>query len=188
MAEGTLYLRNLRPNRVILKYAGLREVLERRGAREDTTSLPAEARNEPLIARWLRAGMIEEISKEDFLELAASGDLFDPQNRSEDEPKLKNTVRDPRVPQVPMAHDNSATPTVIDTDKIDKKLLSPQVEWATVPEPTNLAPAAVSVSDLHKGGVTGRADNLGEDVEEEETPAPKPKRKPAPRKKPAPKK
>jgi hypothetical protein len=132
--------------------------------------------------------MIEEISKEDFLELASSSDLFDPQNRSEEEPQLKNNVRNPRVPQVPMSHDNSPTPTVIDVDKIDKKLLSPQIEYAETPEPTNLAPAAVSVSDLHKGGVTGRADNLGDDVEVEDALKPAPKKKAAPRKKPVAKK
>ena len=84
-----------------------------------------------------------------------------------------------------MSHDSSSTPTVIDTDKIDKKLLSPQIEWASPPEPTNLAPQAVSVQDLHRGGVTGRPDNLAspdEDADEDNLESVAPKKKAAPRK------
>lgn len=159
MANNVLYVRNLRPNRVVLTHAGLRVVLERRGSREDTTSLPEDARNEPIIARWLRAGMIEEVTKEDFLDLAARSDAFDPNLRAENEP-LTKSLRDPRTPGLPMSHDNSATPTVIDTDKIDKTKLSPQLEWVTPPDRTNIAPQEVPLQDLHRGQGTGRPDNL----------------------------
>lgn len=156
MAE-TIYIRNLRPNRVILKYADLREVLERRGSREDSTSLPADSKNDPIISRWLSAGMIEEISKEDFLSLTSSLESFDPNRRNENEPALKNNTRSKAVP---MSHDNSATPTVIDTDVIDRTLLSPKLDYQVDPrEESNLAPQEVSVSDYHKGD-TGRPEQL----------------------------
>lgn len=158
MAE-TIYVRNMRPNRVILLYAGLRVVLERRGAREDTTSLPADAKNDPTILRWLRAGMIEEISKEDFLNIMASTDAFDPANRDPNEPPVQSNVRREAVPMSP---DNSSTPTIIDTDKIDKSLLTPRIDYVNKPEPTSdLAPQEVSVHDYHRGA-TGRPANLAE--------------------------
>jgi len=133
--------------------------------------------------------MIEEISKEDFLEIAGSDGMFDPSYRAKEEPLTKTTARDPRQPGVPMSHDSSSTPTIIDTDKIDKKLLSPQVEWAQAPEPTNLAPQAVSVQDLHRGGVTGRPDNLAspdEVADEENLESVAPKKRAAPRKRTTP--
>lgn len=157
----TIYLRNRRPNRVVLRYAELRVVLERRGSREDSVSLPADALQDATIARWLRSEMIEQISKEAFLELASRADAFDPNTRSEDEPI---TATDIRKAEIPMSTD-PRTPTVIDTDKIDRSMLTPRVEFAeTQPdtnEELNLAPQEVSVHDLHRGE-TGRPMNLGD--------------------------
>lgn len=67
--EDTLYVRNARPNRLVLKFNGLREVLEHRGNRKDSIALPGELREDSEIARWLRNGQLEEISKEAFLQL-----------------------------------------------------------------------------------------------------------------------
>lgn len=156
MATDTIYVRNLRPNRVVLLHAGLRVILERRGSREDTTSLPSEALNEPTIARWLRAGMIEQISKEDFLDLASRTDAFDPNFRSPDEPELVSNVRSKAIPMSP---EKSETPFVIDIAKLDRKELSPLVEFKDPPEASDISPQQVSIHDLHRGE-TGRPANL----------------------------
>ena len=67
----TLFVRNRRPNRVVFSYAGARYTLERRGAREDSVSLPAEAANDPLVGRWLKQGILEKINRESFMRLAS---------------------------------------------------------------------------------------------------------------------
>jgi len=155
-----VYLRNMRPNRVVLQHAGLRVVLERRGSREDSVSLPAEALQNATIARWLRGGMIEQISKDAFLDLASRVDAYDPNMRGENEPALKTDIKQA---DLPMSTD-PRTPTIIDTDKIDKSLLSPRLNYAQEPEPTenvDLSPQEVSVGDYHRG-VTGRPTNLGD--------------------------
>lgn len=186
----TVYVRNLRPNRVVLLHAGLRVTLERRGSREDTTSLPADALNEPTIARWLRASMIEEISKEDFMNLAARTDAFDPNFRSPEEPELVSNVK---TKAVPMSPERSETPYLIDTDKLDKRNLTPIVEFKDPPTPTSddISPQQVSIHELHRGE-TGRPANLSkadefasEEVVAENVAKPKPRRKPTARKKPA---
>src|SRR6476469_9507426 len=106
----TVYLRNNRPNRVVLTHAGLRVVLERRGSREDSVSLPAEALQDSTTARWLRAGMVEQISKDAFLDLAARTDAYDPNMRSENEPLIVSDIRNRDIP----LSEDKATPTVID--------------------------------------------------------------------------
>jgi len=74
MAENTFYVRNGRPNRLILKVAGLRKMLEARGARADSTALPEEAREDANITRLLASGFLEEISKDDFMHLGIRND------------------------------------------------------------------------------------------------------------------
>jgi len=158
----TVYFRNMRPNRVVLQYADLRVVLERRGSREDSVSFPSESLNDSTIARWLRSGLIEQISKDAFLELASRIDAFDPNMRSENEPAILETLR--KDPGLPMSQD-PRTPTVIDTDKIDRTQLSPTIEYQNTPTSTNdefnLAPQEVSAQDYHRGS-TGRPANLGD--------------------------
>ena len=68
--EGVLYVRNRRPNRLVLKYNGLREVLDHRGSRQDSTSIPVEAERDPSIARFIKLGYLEKISRESFMKLA----------------------------------------------------------------------------------------------------------------------
>lgn len=191
MAADTIFVRNFRPNRVVLTHAGLRIVLERRGSREDTASLPAEALNEPIIARWLRAGMIEQITKEDFLNLSARTDAFDPNFRSPDEPEVVSNVKNKAVPMSP---EKSETPYLIDVQNLDKKDLTPLVEFKDPPQPTadDLSPQQVSVHDYHRGE-TGRPDNLAlederadqENLENVAKAKPVSKRKTTTRKKPA---
>jgi hypothetical protein len=153
MANDTFFVRNRRPNRVVIKYADLRVALERNGAREDSVALPAEARNEPSIARWLRQGILEEISKNAYLELQASLAAFDPNHRSEDEPDL---VSDVNAVELPLLAD-PRTPNVVDLKKMDPKLLSPRLQYLNEPEATDEPeyndpnPKVVEVQDLHRG-------------------------------------
>lgn len=109
MAE-VLYVRNGRPNRVILKLNGIKYLLERRGTREDTAALPIEAETDPIVARFIRAGYLERIDKTAFMELAARLD-GDAATRLENELPVK-TITAKEV-AVPMAAPDSPTPTII---------------------------------------------------------------------------
>lgn len=161
MANDTVYIRNNRPNRVVLQYAGLRVVLERRGSREDTASFPSDALSDPTIARWLRANRIEELTKDQFLDLSGRTNAFDPNTRSveyREDGKVKRSlepelVTDAREVELPMGSERSDTPTVIDIDKIDKSLLSPRVEYKDEVEPTprSVSPTETDIHDLHRG-------------------------------------
>lgn len=117
-----LYVRNGRPNRLIIKHAGLKYLLERRGSREDTASLPVEAENDPVVARFLRTGYLEKVSKEAFMTLNA---------RDEDQSYELN-VRKAKDVEVPMGHAASQTPTVIaDKDLQDTAhLRTPDLQFA----------------------------------------------------------
>lgn len=132
MAEPTLYLRNRRPNRVRIKYAGSVFNIERRGAREDTLSLPAEAENDPIIAAHLKQGRLEKISRDAFFELAA---------RVVDEPQreLKGRAEDVNVEMLPEDH---RTPTLVVDGSFNPKdpkgmaTMSPKLEFAEEPQST----------------------------------------------------
>jgi len=104
--------------------------------------------------------MIEQISKDAFLELASRTDAWDPNARHPDEPAIATDVR---KAELPMSSD-PRTPTVIDTDAINREYLTPRVEYVNEPEPTedfDLSPQEIGVSDYHRGG-TGRPANLGD--------------------------
>lgn len=67
--EDTLYLRNARPNRIAFVYGGHRYLLEHRGNRADSTSLPIEAAQDATVSRWLKNGQLEKISQNAFMKL-----------------------------------------------------------------------------------------------------------------------
>jgi hypothetical protein len=69
--EDTLYVRNARPNSLVIRYAGTRQLLGHRGSRTDSWALPREAENDQTIARWLKSGHLEKISKESYMKLSA---------------------------------------------------------------------------------------------------------------------
>lgn len=78
MSENTIYVRNARPNTVVIRYGDLRISLAHRGglgrdlprSPGDACALPADALNDPTIAKWLRNGTLEEISKDAFMKLS----------------------------------------------------------------------------------------------------------------------
>jgi hypothetical protein len=126
MAESTLYLRNRRPNRVVLNYAGSRFVLERRGSREDSVSLPADAAKDTTISRWLKQGILEKISKDSFMRLGA---------RTVDTPTaqfIKRPVRDQRRRDLtlhPADGDTTRSLSQIKDSEVSKSA-TPNLEWA----------------------------------------------------------
>lgn len=180
-----LYVRNGRPNRLIIKHAGLKYLLERRGSREDTTSLPVEAENDPVVARFLRNGYLEKISKEAWMTL----------NAREEDTSYALNVRQAKDVNVPMGHAASQTPTVIADKDLQETahLRTPDLQFAkTVPTDVELgfAPAEDEVVEVDE-----EKEALRRELEElkaafavanqEQTSKPKPaaKRKSAPRKK-----
>ncbi len=138
MQDNTFYVRNWRPNAVVFKYAGLKYVLERRGDRKDTVALPNDAKSDSVVARWLRINILEEISREDFVELAA---------RVTDGPFGPLRSRAKEV-DIPIEKRNSDRPTTIPTELIDdqkwrSEYLSPHLEYMTPPTSTEEEMAAV---------------------------------------------
>ena len=134
--DNTFYVRNWRPNRVVFKYSGLKYVLERRGDRQDTTALPLDAKSDPTIARWLKVNILEDITKDEFIELAS---------RTSDGPFTPLRSRAKEV-DIPIENRQSAEPTTIKSELMDnqewrQKYLSPNLQYMTEPETTSEADA-----------------------------------------------
>jgi hypothetical protein len=126
MVEQTLYVRNRRPNRVVVSFSGVRYVIERRGSREDSVSLPAEAANDSVVSRWLKTGILEKITKDQFMTLAARTVDVNPA------PYLKRPVREQNRRDLglhPAEADTTRSLTQI-SDKEVSKAASPNLEWA----------------------------------------------------------
>jgi len=129
----TLFIRNWHPNRLVLTYAGQRYILERRGTREDNLALPDEARKDKTVARWLSNGTLEEITQDQFMELAVRslGEVTAEQGKTAD---LKSPARDVNIP---INRPDSTTPTVIADDLFDKaagkKHMTPELTYREEP-------------------------------------------------------
>lgn len=130
--EKTLFLRNWRPHRVRVKYEGLAYNLERRGDMRDTLSLPADAENDPVIAKLIKQDRLERITKDQFHRLAA---------RVEDAPfpKLKHRATETNVEMLPEDH---RTPTLVVDGSFDamsekgRATMSPNIETVNPPKST----------------------------------------------------
>ncbi len=126
--EEALYLRNRRPNQVTIKYNGDRFPLEHRGSRKDSIALPKEAKNDPGIARWLRIGQLEELTKDVFMRLGTRQVDVLPNEF------LKREVREPRglgVAMAPAESDITKTPTQIDDGDVRKHIAeNVRPKWA----------------------------------------------------------
>lgn len=66
-----LYVRNRRPNAVLIRVDGIKYTVERRGSREDSAALPAAWRDDPSVQTFLNQGVLEEISKDAFMTLGS---------------------------------------------------------------------------------------------------------------------
>lgn len=124
--ESTLYVRNGRPNMVAFTYAGQRYTLDRRGTRTDTTALPAEAVSDSVIARWMKSGILEKISRDSFMKLAARQVDVEPSQF------LKRPVRDGKKADLIMhsaVADATHSKTTVRTEDV-RKTATPKLEWA----------------------------------------------------------
>lgn len=125
--ETTLFVRNGRPNRVVIKYAGSRFVLERRGSREDSTALPIEAGNDTIVRRWLENKVLEKISQDDFMQLAARTVDTEPRFFLKTPVRNKGTVGNLGLNPAEADSTNSLT-QINDKDVI--KAADPRLQWA----------------------------------------------------------
>ena len=120
MAESALYVRNGRPNRLVLPLTP-RQFLERRGSREDSTALTKDAKDNPTIARWLKEGTLEQITRDQFMKLAARQIDIEPGQY------LKRPVRNGRTADLQMH------PAEADTTRSPSSIREPDVRKAAVP-------------------------------------------------------
>lgn len=124
--SAVLYIRNTRPNAVLIRYVvgdkTMKYTVERRGSREDTTVLPLEAKDDPVVAGLINRGIIEEISKEAFYALDA---------RKEGRPAYALAKKGEQV-NLPISPEDSRTPMVIADKTLDdsKFLRTPRPEFA----------------------------------------------------------
>jgi hypothetical protein len=126
--EEALYIRNRRPNRIIVNWAGTRyPPLERRGSRQDSLSLPAEAENDPVIARWLRVGILEKISKEAFMKLGSRTVDIEP-NQFLKRPVRTNGFKDLLLEKVTEGNTSGEKFNINETAA--RKASTPNLEWA----------------------------------------------------------
>lgn len=124
--EDTLYVRNARPNRVIFHYNGMRYRLEHRGHRQDSTSLPIEASNDPEVSRWMKVGQLEKISKDAFMKLGAR--QVDVLPNEYLQRKIRNTPKG-EVAMHPAEADATRSLTQINEKEV-QKAANPSPKWA----------------------------------------------------------
>lgn len=126
--EEALYIRNGRPNMVVFSFNGVRYKLHHRGNRADSISLPVDAKNDPVISRWLQKGQLEKISKESFMKLGARQvDILPNQY-------LKREMRKHRGAEVrmrPADADTTKSLTQLDEKDVHKEIQEKaKLEWA----------------------------------------------------------
>lgn len=121
-----VYVRNTRPNAVLLRVGrntdAVAQPLERRGSRADTTAIPADWLEDPVISQFIQRGIIEVISREDFMSLGTRGEGVPAFRLKEKGKEVNVPILDPEV---------SRTPYLI-TDKdleANKDLRSPSPEF-----------------------------------------------------------
>lgn len=124
--NSTLYVRNGRPNRVIFHFNGMRYRLEHRGHRQDSTSLPIDAANDPEVSRWLKIGQLEQISKDAFMKLGAR--QVDVLPNEYLQRKIRNTAKG-EVAMHPAEADTTRSLTQINEKEVQKQA-NPSSKWA----------------------------------------------------------
>lgn len=126
MAKEVFYVRNRRPNTVRFTFEGARLELKHRGHREDSISLPSDAKADPTIARWLRQGVLEEISREAFNKLASRRIDVTPNEY------LNRPVRSQKGWAAPLVSaDGDATNSLTQIPERNTSInATPSVEWA----------------------------------------------------------
>ena len=143
-----LYIRNLRPNRIVIKYskAKLRFHVDRRGTRNDTLALPIDAKTDADIARWLRIGQIEEITQEQYMELSAREVDGVEQRVDTDVFKKQPSVALPNRDyneELDLKMPNAIPKKLLDDMNFKKETMSPKLEFADEPLSTEEELAAL---------------------------------------------
>jgi hypothetical protein len=127
MAE-KLYVRNRRPNRVILNYAGMRTVLERRGNRADSVGLPTDAARDATIGRWLRSGILEKLTAEQYHTLQSRTVDVEPTQFLK-RPIVQQQRMGQGLPMIPAESDGSKSPSQL-SDQTVRTGAVPGSDWA----------------------------------------------------------
>jgi hypothetical protein len=137
MSNDILYIRNNRPNAVLVRVDGIKYTVERRGSREDSAALPGDWRNKPPVSTFLHQGILEEISKDAFMQLGSRPEetIVEERGRPKripgptDLPLLERAANEVNIPINP---DDHRQPTVITDEDLRKtmKLRSPNPEFA----------------------------------------------------------
>jgi hypothetical protein len=157
--ETALYVRNARPNRVVIKFAGNRYVLERRGSREDSTALPVEAANDTVVRRWLENKVLEKVSQDDFMQLAARTVDTEPRFFLKTAVRTKGTVG--TLGLNPAEADATRSLTQIN-DKDVIVAADPRLQWAGELMSTKEELAQLDMEAAEQGGYQSK--HRGEDT------------------------
>lgn len=136
-SDGVLYVRNSRPNAVLMRVEGLKITVERRGSREDTAALPGDWRNNPQVATFLQRGILEEISKDAFMALSGRPEETFVEERGRPK-RVPGPTEVPLVQRpsdainIPINPEDHRQPTVITDETLRKSLhlRSPRPEFA----------------------------------------------------------
>lgn len=172
MASDILYVRNRRPNAVLVRVDGIKYTVERRGSREDSAALPGAWRSDPGVSAFLHQGILEEISKDAFMALGSRPEdtiVEDRQGRAKKVPgptDLPLVERSANEVNVPINPDDHRQPTVITDETLRKTayLRSPNPEFEGEIPSTEEDLAAIEearrAAEAHPGQV---------DFEEDET-------------------
>lgn len=128
--RNSLYVRNARPNTFVFYVNGIRYSLKHRGNREDSTSLPTEARTDGNVRRYLTSGHLEEISQDAFMALGKRTVDVRPTEFLKRSP-VRDTGVGKGVPLTPAEADGARGLTQVkDTDAHKAVRESTQLEWA----------------------------------------------------------
>ena len=136
MASDILYVRNNRPNAVLMRVDGIKYTVERRGSREDSAALPGDWRNKPPVSTFLHQGVLEEISKDSFMALGSRPEdtIVEERGRAKRVPgptDLPLVERAANEINIPINPDDHRQPTVITDENLRKtaKFRSPTPEF-----------------------------------------------------------
>ena len=125
-ANEAIYVRNGHPNRVAFVHAGTRIALDRRGSRTDTTALPKDALDNPTVSRFIKDGVLEKITRDQFMKLGARQIDIEPNQF------LKRPVRTGKTTDLlmhPAEADTTKSPSSVREQDVRKSAV-PRLEWA----------------------------------------------------------
>lgn len=137
MSQDIIYVRNNRPNAVLVRVDGLKYTVERRGSRDDTAALPGDWRSKPPVSTFLHQGILEEISKDAYMALGMRPEdtIIEERGRAKKVPGVTDIAlveRSASEVNIPINPEDHRQPTVITEENLRKTapLRSPKPEFA----------------------------------------------------------